>query len=60
MNISSYSFSRFVGIDVSKGTLDIASAECQSTTIGNTRKEINQQFPAGNFEWLYSSQFDIV
>ena len=41
MNIVSYAFSRFVGIDVSKETLDIASAECQSATIGNTRKAIN-------------------
>jgi len=40
MNIVSYSFSRFVGIDVSKGTLDIASADGQSATIGNTRKAI--------------------
>ena len=42
MNIVSYAFSRFVGIDVSKGTLDIASAECQSATIANTKKEINR------------------
>ena len=41
MNIVSYAFSRFVGIDVSKETLDIASAECHSATIGNTRKAIN-------------------
>jgi len=41
MNIVSYSFSRFVGIDVSTGTLDIASADGQSATIGNTRKAIN-------------------
>ena len=40
MNIVSYAFSRFVGIDVSKETLDIASADGQSATIGNTRKAI--------------------
>jgi transposase len=41
MKTESYSFSRLVGIDISKGTLDIASAECQSATISNTKKEIN-------------------
>ena len=41
MNTLSYAFSRFVGIDVSKGTLDIANADNRSATIGNTKKEIN-------------------
>ena len=41
MNIVSYSFSRFVGIDVSKETLDIVNADGRSETIGNTRKEIS-------------------
>lgn len=41
MNIVSYSFSRFVGIDVSKETLDIAGTDGRSATIGNTKKEIN-------------------
>ena len=42
MNIVSYSFSRFVGIDVSKETLDIAGTDGRSATIANTKKEINR------------------
>ena len=42
MNSSCYSFSKFVGIDVSKDKLDIAGVGNQSvTTIGNTENEIN-------------------
>lgn len=42
MNISSYAFSRVVGIDVSKETLDIASADGRSAAIANTKAEINR------------------
>ena len=42
MNSVSYSFSKFIGIEVSKNKLDIASAAGQAiTTIGNSEREIN-------------------
>ena len=41
MNTESYSFSRFVGIDVSKETLEIAGTDGQVAAIGNGRKEIS-------------------
>jgi len=41
MNTVSDSFSRCVGVDVSKATLDIASTEGPSATIGNTENDIN-------------------
>lgn len=41
MNSFVYSFSKFVGIDVSKDSLDVAATDQAVVTIGNTQKEIN-------------------
>ena len=42
MNSLSYPFSKFIGVDVSKNKLDIASADGQSViAVGNNKQEIN-------------------